>query len=190
MCPECGEPVLYPRVYCSAICRQRAKYARGKLSGLEARKRALRIARYESRRRPTRTCSVEGCDGKHVARGMCRNHYRQAKCAEGDPSYMGGGTHNFRSKARRYGVEYEPIRKVSIFERDGWTCGICSDPVDRALSWPDRLSASLDHIIPISRGGAHVTANVQCSHLVCNIRKKDHTEEASWVPSEMLSMVS
>ena len=135
------------------------------------------------KRGPARACIVEGCDGKHVARGMCRNHYRQAKCAEGDPSYMGGGTNNFRSKARRYGVAYMPIRKLGIFERDGWVCGICSAPVDRVLSWPDRLSASLDHIVPFARGGAHVDSNVQCSHLVCNIRKADRELEASWATS-------
>lgn len=27
--------------------------------------------------KPYRTCSVVGCDGKHVARGYCRKHYAQ-----------------------------------------------------------------------------------------------------------------
>lgn len=137
------------------------------------------------KRGPVRLCSVDGCEALHVARGMCRNHYRQAKCVEGDPSYMGGGTHNFRSKARRYGVDYEPIRKLGIFERDGWVCGICSGPVDKALRWPDPLSASLDHIVPFSMGGAHVTPNVQCSHLVCNIRKAGRIEVGAWALSAM-----
>jgi len=34
------------------------------------------------------------------------------------------------------------------------------------------MSASLDHILPFAAGGAHLKANVQCSHLRCNIRKR------------------
>jgi len=33
------------------------------------------------------------------------------------------------------------------------------------------LAASLDHRIPISRGGEHSRANAQTSHLGCNVRK-------------------
>lgn len=31
-----------------------------------------------------RTCSVEGCDGKHVGRGFCRKHYDASRWAN-DP---------------------------------------------------------------------------------------------------------
>jgi 5-methylcytosine-specific restriction endonuclease McrA len=58
-----------------------------------------------------------------------------------------------------------------VFERDGWTCGLCSEPVDPALSWPDPQSASLDHVLPLSRGGSHTMANVQLAHLGCNVEK-------------------
>jgi 5-methylcytosine-specific restriction endonuclease McrA len=33
------------------------------------------------------------------------------------------------------------------------------------------MSVSLDHVIPLSRGGNHEPGNVQCSHLACNVRK-------------------
>ena len=62
---------------------------------------------------------------------------------------------------------------VDVFERDDWLCGLCGEPVDKDLAWPDPTSASLDHIIPLSRGGAHTLDNVQLAHLVCNIRKNN-----------------
>jgi 5-methylcytosine-specific restriction endonuclease McrA len=62
---------------------------------------------------------------------------------------------------------------VAIFERDGWKCGLCGDPVDSDLSYPHPQSASLDHIVPISRGGPHTYDNVQCAHLSCNRDKSD-----------------
>lgn len=60
-----------------------------------------------------------------------------------------------------------------VHERDRWTCGLCDGPVDPAVAWPDPLSASVDHIVPLSRGGAHALANVQCAHLGCNSSKGD-----------------
>jgi 5-methylcytosine-specific restriction endonuclease McrA len=35
------------------------------------------------------------------------------------------------------------------------------------------MSASLDHIVPVSLGGAHVPGNVQLAHLICNNIKAD-----------------
>lgn len=80
---------------------------------------------------------------------------------------------NARKRARKYGVAYEPINKQRVFVRDGWRCGICREPVDKRLKFPHPRSASLDHVLPMSRGGDHVYANVQCSHLECNSRKSN-----------------
>ena len=58
-----------------------------------------------------------------------------------------------------------------VFERDGWICGICAEPVDRTLAHPNPRSASLDHLVPLSRGGAHTYDNVRATHLTCNLKK-------------------
>lgn len=50
-------------------------------------------------------------------------------------------------------------------------CGLCELPMDETLAWPDPLSRSVDHIVPLSRGGTHEQSNLQWTHLVCNIRK-------------------
>ena len=71
------------------------------------------------------------------------------------------------------GLPTERFPSVEIYERDGWVCGICGTAIDRTISWPDRMSASIDHIIPVSRGGSHVKENVQASHLRCNISKSN-----------------
>lgn len=82
-----------------------------------------------------------------------------------------GNTRNYRRRARYYGVEYEAIERQRVFDRDGWRCGLCKDLVDPALSHPDPLSVSLDHVVPMSRGGPHLYSNVQCAHLKCNVDK-------------------
>ena len=51
-------------------------------------------------------------------------------------------------------------------------CGICGKPVDFSLKFPHPLSACIDHIIPIDRGG-HPSdiENLQLAHLSCNRAK-------------------
>lgn len=67
--------------------------------------------------------------------------------------------------------ESETFAADEIFQRDCWICGLCGKKVHRNLQWPHKGSASLDHIQPISKGGKHVRANVQCAHFGCNSRK-------------------
>ena len=53
-------------------------------------------------------------------------------------------------------------------------CGICGKPVDFSYKYPHPLSPSVDHIIPISKGG-HPTDpdNLQLAHRCCNREKSD-----------------
>ncbi|WP_374211238.1 HNH endonuclease [Pseudarthrobacter cellobiosi] len=76
-----------------------------------------------------------------------------------------------RARAEAYGVAYVPINREQIFERDSWTCGICSLRVDRTLEYPDPDCATIDHVVPWAAFGPHTPDNVQCAHLVCNLRK-------------------
>lgn len=76
-----------------------------------------------------------------------------------------------RRRALRMSATVVVFRSIDIFIRDLWTCGICREPVDQTARHPDASSPSLDHIIPLSRGGAHEPENVQLAHLSCNMRK-------------------
>lgn len=75
-----------------------------------------------------------------------------------------------RRRARE-GVEFEPVDRLTVFERDGWVCQLCTAPVGKTISHPDPLSPSLDHVVPLVAGGAHTYANTQLAHLICNVRK-------------------
>jgi 5-methylcytosine-specific restriction endonuclease McrA len=65
----------------------------------------------------------------------------------------------------------ERFDPLEVYERDGLVCGLCSDSVDRDLAWPDPMSPSLDHVIPLSAGGDHSRANTQIAHWIFNVRK-------------------
>ena len=76
-----------------------------------------------------------------------------------------------RRRALQLSVAIESFSGVEIFERDDWVCQLCGLPVDREARAPAPRSPSLDHIVPLSRGGAHSRANVQLACLGCNIKK-------------------
>jgi 5-methylcytosine-specific restriction endonuclease McrA len=68
----------------------------------------------------------------------------------------------------------DPIVHVDIFERDEWICGLCHDPIDKWRRGPDDwYRATLDHIIPLSKGGLHTYENTQAAHWICNMEKGD-----------------
>ncbi|MFZ2809419.1 MAG: HNH endonuclease [Desulfosalsimonadaceae bacterium] len=74
-----------------------------------------------------------------------------------------------RKRAIRKGVTVEKFKAAEIYERDGWICQLCHKKVNKRLRYPNPLSRSLDHIMPISLGGTHERKNVQLAHYKCNV---------------------
>ncbi|MGV9800495.1 HNH endonuclease [Mycobacterium sp. NPDC003449] len=85
---------------------------------------------------------------------------------------------NAKRRQQQRGTAVEPIIPQQIFKRDNWICHLCGMAVDPSLSHPDPMSASLDHITPLSDGGTHTEDNVACSHLRCNLSKGNRFEVA------------
>jgi 5-methylcytosine-specific restriction endonuclease McrA len=79
--------------------------------------------------------------------------------------------HRRRARKRNPDGRIEKFKMMEIAERDGYVCGICQESVDMTLLWPDPMSPSQDHIIPLFMGGEHIRSNVQLAHLVCNFKK-------------------
>ena len=53
-------------------------------------------------------------------------------------------------------------------------CAICGKPVDYSIPYPHPLSACIDHIIPVSKGGHPSDINnMQLAHMTCNRQKSD-----------------
>lgn len=67
---------------------------------------------------------------------------------------------------------FEHNRKIILATQS--ICGICGKPVDKTLKYPDPMSASVDHIIPVSKNGDPVALeNLQLAHRYCNRQKSD-----------------
>jgi 5-methylcytosine-specific restriction endonuclease McrA len=78
---------------------------------------------------------------------------------------------NRRRRAAKRGGASEPYTLAEIAFRDDFNCGLCGKPVPMAVKVPEALAPTIDHIVPVSKGGDDTRANVQLAHFVCNSRK-------------------
>jgi len=76
-----------------------------------------------------------------------------------------------KRRARKRRAFVENVDRIAVFARDGWVCQRCGITCSAETQWPDPTFPSLDHIIPLSKGGEHSYANTQLLCLQCNLRK-------------------
>ena len=102
---------------------------------------------------------------KHIARGKYGRFCRNCALVLRRESYR-------IKSARRQGIT-NPIRVSAdaLIERDGNVCHICLTEIDLSLARNSRFGATIDHVIPISKGGADTLDNMKLAHWICNIKK-------------------
>lgn len=160
-CAVCGKQltelqVVYRQRYCSSIC--------GKKAGGSTLRNNLEITKANCTQcgREIDYPILTGIANEIMYCDLCRQSHERD-----------------RSRQRRLVTKEQRIDTVNdleVYERDSWICKICNNPVDSGLDWPDPMSPSLDHVVPISKGGPHAYTNVQLAHLGCNSRKQDRYE--------------
>lgn len=157
ICEHCGEmftPARRDQVYCVKRCRVNAGYAR------RARGDALRQG--VTFERQCVECGSTFQALKDNAK-WCSQTCRIRTCRRDE------------SRRRVPGMRAALYADREIFERDGWTCQIagCGKPVDRTAGRRHPLGATIDHVIPLSRGGADEPGNVVTAHWRCNREKSN-----------------
>jgi 5-methylcytosine-specific restriction endonuclease McrA len=73
---------------------------------------------------------------------------------------------NHEVRARKLGLAYDLIDLRTVYAHHKGLCGICHQPVSID-------TFTIDHIVPVSRGGPHLFENLQPAHLACNVKKGD-----------------
>ena len=90
---------------------------------------------------------------REKAKAWCKAYFQAHK-------EVANARHMLRA-ARKQGASIGAVDLELIKKRDKMVCGICGKKVRPA-------DLSYDHIIPLSKGGAHATWNLQVAHLSCN----------------------
>ena len=149
------------------------------------------------RSRPPKLCSHPGCEKKRHGLGLCGFHYSR-KIVGRDLDAPLGNTNKYQNDIcvletcglpharkgyglckthwnaktrRRYknGVHWLPLG-----ERDAWVCHLCNWVVDQSAgTWKNRNGATVDHLIPRSKGGSDEWDNVRLAHYGCNHDRSD-----------------
>lgn len=81
---------------------------------------------------------------------------------------------SYYARAKLHGAPAEVgITLRKLIKRDGLTCKICGLPCFDGGDYLADLYPTIDHIIPISKGGGHTWNNVQIAHRICNRNKSN-----------------
>lgn len=174
VCEWCGESFTHgqssPQRFCSHQCASSARRKRPvKLSSriwvidciVCGKTVVARMARQRS------------CRGHTNAEYMLARYYAD-KAAQGDGRTPENWRVHLDRRNRRLRDQYvEDVSLSYIAERDGWRCHLCDRRVLKGRQWPHPDSASLDHIVPVSKGGEHSKTNVALAHLHCNLERNN-----------------
>lgn len=137
---------------------------------------ADRIREQNAEYRKRKTDAIKNYNASYYERNKDRVLARIARCNNAKPELYKqlhkAAKHRRKVRLVNQGP-HERFTDAEIFERDGWICKLCGEPVDESIAYPNPKSASLDHVLPIAKGGGHTRANCQLAHLGCNSRKRD-----------------
>ena len=165
-CQNCNQnfEAVGKRKYCSKPC-----YLLGNKNTQLAAKKAERLERVDPSGNVTTTC------------GWC-NQPRTYQ-------YKQGGHNAFHSKCtiearraryriktvKRQGLVNKPSRLAAddVVRLYGNTCAVCSEPIDLELKRTSKMGLTVDHWIPLSKGGSDDMSNLRPAHWICNRRKSD-----------------
>lgn len=168
-CSICGKEFLSANQrhnYCSSTCR--AEFNRRRSS---EKWRKTVASRYPNQERTTicgwcnepRTFKI----GESVA-----NAYHPACSKEAQRA-----RYRIKTVKRQKHKSPQRISHEQVVREYGSDCHICKEPIDLNLPRTSKLGLTVDHLIPLSRGGTDTMPNLRPAHWGCNIKKSNKLME-------------
>jgi hypothetical protein len=69
------------------------------------------------------------------------------------------------------------ISHDQVVRQYGSSCHICKEPIDLELARTHRFGLTVDHVIPVNKGGNDELDNLRPAHWICNVKKSDKMPE-------------
>ena len=176
-CAGCGQQFETARTeirYCTPECHNHSQERGGRR--VRARDRRQRhgqkgSVRWRALRRAAK--AAEGSSGKGLiwVQGNCILCGSPFTSPGQDSRYCSRACRQIDRNSRMYGLKYAD--RLTIYDRDNWTCQICAEPVDPNAEPRSDWYPTLDHVIPRSRGGTNDLTNLRTAHHWCNSVRGD-----------------
>ena len=184
-CPICREKRQRENKEQRTRQKEKARQNRKEQLERDAQKRAQQKAEQLSRksseqlakRLATHVCKNCGKEFCQAITGYNSETYCSEKCQK---RFLNRGRCEKRYKTLMERKHDKDISLEKLFKRDNGICYLCGNPCD----WNDGEDRdgtfiaggsypSIDHVIPVSKGGTHTWKNIMLAHRSCNTAKRD-----------------
>jgi 5-methylcytosine-specific restriction endonuclease McrA len=153
------------RQFCTSECTKGYRDAIAKANRLQ-----WAIERIERQKKNAKLQSCKQCGIQYTSLREGGTLYCSQRCVS---KYAKKNRHHIARSSRKIGGGFSD---VDVFKAAKWKCKICGIKVHQATGQHSETQATIDHIVPMSRGGLHVWGNVQCACQRCNASKSDKIE--------------
>jgi hypothetical protein len=195
-CAGCTKPFRFDgnrKIYCSADCRKSVISAGPTKQPSRDCKRCGSVFTTVGRKW-NRFCS-DGCEQlthKERKQSLRQSPTAKATRRRSKRAHRRLYGKTWRSRCQVLGLPYEAVRIDLVFDRDRWRCQLCGCKTHRGKRGTAHPKApTLDHIIPVTKGGGHLYSNVQCACRECNTMKGNRTNagQLNMFPNPLISLM-
>lgn len=173
ICVECKKEFVVKNKNCN-VCPECKKVRERK------RSREYSISKHKITKIKCKNCGIE-IDRLY---GDKHSEFCSDECCKIYQSKISKQSPHEKEKARLYSAKrkkqikdarVDDVKYEIIFERDNGICQICGLPIPTSVDRCNRWAGTIDHKIPLSKGGLHSYENCWLSHRQCNSNKQDLT---------------
>jgi 5-methylcytosine-specific restriction endonuclease McrA len=144
---------------CGKKCTEISKQNKLTLDRIEYRKAVSSVC----------TCKRCGCQFTHLKK--FEKFWCSRKCLS---RHVRRRKEHIARTSQKVGDDIIPIE---VFQAAKWKCKQCKQKVVLSTGKSNPNEATIDHLMPLSKGGKHIWGNVQCLCRRCNTIKNDSVKE-------------
>lgn len=200
-CKRCGKPFeSYKALYCSTKCREipdELKKVNLYKPNLKVSRQCIYCSKvFETGRANQKFCNKD-CSYQYRLKQLheqrkdeathyskrCKECGKHFTCTRSKAKYCSSACNircgnrqketTRRKRIMKNGKVDWDISIERLLKRDGHVCYLCGEQVITNIDTNDDYYPSIEHIIPVSKGGTHTWGNVKLAHRYCNTIKGD-----------------
>lgn len=187
ICQECGQEFEVGReckgIYCSPQCQAKGQgKRRHEQAVIAANQKAFikaaegLVARKKAEKEQQRQDFLKAAKNIRICQECGRTYYsanRKLYCSKACADRRGNRLKLERERFAGDETADYSITMLKLFRRDSGHCQICGKRLELITDYNSDDYPTVDHIMPVSKGGSHTWGNVQLACRRCNVDKSD-----------------